>query len=91
MFGGLAFLVDGHMTVAASSQGGLMVRVDPTTSEALVATTPAELAEMRGRPMQGWIRLAAADVPGDDLEEWVAISTTYAATLPRKASRSDDD
>jgi TfoX/Sxy family transcriptional regulator of competence genes len=91
MFGGLAFLVDGHMTVVASGQGGLMVRVDPTRSKALVATTPAEPAEMRGRPMQGWLRLVATDVPGDNLEEWVTMSTAYVATLPRKASRSDRD
>src|SRR5271154_2475786 len=50
MFGGLAFLIAGNMAIAASSQGGAMVRVDPQQSDALVATTTASLVEMRGRP-----------------------------------------
>ena len=53
MFGGLAFLIGGNMAVAASGQGGLLVRVDPAESDALVATTNARLMEMRGRRMQG--------------------------------------
>ena len=57
MFGGLAFLIGGNMAVAASGQGGVMVRVDPADSDRLVATSSARLAEMRGRPMQGWLRL----------------------------------
>jgi TfoX/Sxy family transcriptional regulator of competence genes len=62
MFGGLAFLVRGHMAVAASGQGGVLVRVDPAQSESLVATTDARLMEMRGRRMQGWLRVDADDV-----------------------------
>lgn len=57
MFGGLAFLIGGNMVVAASGQGGLLLRVDPATSDELVATTSAELMVMRGRPMQGWLRV----------------------------------
>ena len=53
MFGGIAFLVGGHMAVAASGQGGILVRVDPARSDGLVATTKAQPAEMRGRPMKG--------------------------------------
>ena len=56
MFGGLAFLIGGNMAVAASGQGGVLVRVDPDESDDLVATTPAELMEMRGRSMRGWLR-----------------------------------
>ena len=48
MFGGLAFLIGGNMAVAASGQGGMMVRVDPDESETLLATTNARLVEMRG-------------------------------------------
>jgi hypothetical protein len=55
MFGGLAFLVHGHMAVAASGQGGVLVRVDPARSDALVASTKATIMEMRGRPMAGWM------------------------------------
>jgi len=85
MFGGLAFLVCGHMAVAASGQGGLMVRVDPATSEHLVDTTPAELVVMRGRPMQGWLHLDAADVRnGKALDAWVGRALRFTATLPAK-------
>ncbi|HEX3394416.1 MAG TPA: TfoX/Sxy family protein [Acidimicrobiales bacterium] len=85
MFGGLAFLVGGHMAVAASGQGGLMVRVDPAASERLVAASAAHLVEMRGRPMQGWLRVDAEDVGTDaDLATWVHLGTTYAASLPPK-------
>src|SRR5207237_7803572 len=58
MFGGLAFLVGGNMAIAASGQGGILVRVDPEESDELVATTPAEMMEMRGRSMAGWLRVA---------------------------------
>ena len=56
MFGGLAFLIRGNMAIAASSEGGAMVRVDPAQSDALVATTKATLMNMRGPDMPGWLR-----------------------------------
>ena len=59
MFGGLAFLVGGNMAIAASGQGGILVRVDPKQSSAWVARTPAELMVMRGRPMEEWLRAAS--------------------------------
>ena len=80
MFGGLAFLVGGNMAIAASGQGGLLVRVDPDDSEELVRTTGAEVAVMRGRPMAGWLRAEA----GDDLEDWVGRGVAYARSLPPK-------
>ncbi|HEY3550440.1 MAG TPA: TfoX/Sxy family protein [Gaiellaceae bacterium] len=85
MFGGLAFLIGGNMAIAASGQGGILVRVDPDRSEELVATTPAEPMEMRGRQMAGWLRVDTADVAGDAaLGEWVERGTAYAASLPPK-------
>jgi TfoX/Sxy family transcriptional regulator of competence genes len=85
MFGGLAFLVNGHMAIAASGQGGAMVRVDPATSDKLVATTNAELAVMRGRPMDGWLRVATEDLRTKRLlAKWVTLGTTYARSLPPK-------
>jgi hypothetical protein len=80
MFGGLAFLVGGHMAIAASGQGGLLVRVDPAESDELVRTTRAEPAVMRGRAMPGWLRVDAAD----DLADWVGRGVGYARTLPPK-------
>ncbi|MGI8407004.1 MAG: TfoX/Sxy family protein, partial [Actinomycetota bacterium] len=62
MFGGLAFLVNGNMAVAASSGGGLMVRVDPEESQTLVRKTNAYPMVMRGREMQGWLMVDPADL-----------------------------
>jgi TfoX/Sxy family transcriptional regulator of competence genes len=85
MFGGLAFLIGGNMAIAASGQGGLLVRVDPEDSDELVATTKASLMEMRGRSMKGWLRVDAEDVrTKDELAAWVGRGTTYARSLPAK-------
>jgi TfoX/Sxy family transcriptional regulator of competence genes len=85
MFGGLAFLIGGNMAVAASGQGGILVRVDPAQSDRLVATTNARLMEMRGRQMQGWLRVASDDVRTKrQLAKWVKLGTTYARSLPAR-------
>ena len=85
MFGGLSFLVNGNMAVAASGQGGILVRVDPAESAQLVKTTPAEEMVMRGRSMAGWLRLDSAKVPTDaDLRPWVERGVGYARSLPAK-------
>jgi len=85
MFGGLAFLVGGNMAIAASGQGGILVRVDPEQSSALVAKTPAEVMVMRGNPMDGWLRVAAEDVrTKQSLASWVKRGMGYAASLPAK-------
>jgi hypothetical protein len=73
------------MAIAASSEGGAMVRVDPAQSDALVATTTATPMNMRGRDMPGWLRVSADDLRTDDqLAPWVEISTEYARSLPPK-------
>lgn len=85
MFGGLAFLAGGHMAVAASGQGGILVRVDPDVADDLVATTSAHVMEMRGRPMSGWLRVDAEDVAADtELAAWVERGVGYARSLPPK-------
>src|ERR671919_682491 len=85
MFGGLAFLIGGNMAVAASGQGGVLVRVDPAQSDRLVATTNARLMEMRGRQMQGWLRVDRDDVRTKrQLARWVGLGTSYARSLPPK-------
>jgi TfoX/Sxy family transcriptional regulator of competence genes len=85
MFGGLAFLTGGHMAVAASGQGGLMVRVAPDETDALLAEPGARPMEMRGRELDGWVRVDAGAVEDDaQLEAWVARGTTYARSLPPK-------
>jgi TfoX/Sxy family transcriptional regulator of competence genes len=84
MFGGLAFLVGGNMAIAASGQGGALVRVDPAQSEALVASTPAYPAVMRGREMAGWLRVDGEHLDGDGLAAWVQRGMAYARSLPPK-------
>ena len=85
MFGGLAFLVRGNMAIAASGHGGAMVRVDPAQSDALIATTHAQLVEMRGREMPGWLRLDSARLGSEsELARWVELGTTFARSLPAK-------
>ena len=85
MFGGLGFLIGGNMAIAASGQGGLMVRVDPAQSEKLVATSNARPMEMRGRQMQGWLRVNTEDVHTKrQLARWVRIGAEYARSLPPK-------
>jgi len=85
MFGGLSFLIGGNMAVAASGQGGVLVRVDPAQSDKLVATTNARLMEMRGRSMQGWLRVDPEHLRTKrQLAKWVELGTTYARSLPAK-------
>ncbi|MBV8430534.1 MAG: TfoX/Sxy family protein [Solirubrobacterales bacterium] len=85
MFGGLAFLINGNMSVAASGQGGLLLRVDPDETDELVAKPHAEAFVMRGRPMQGWLRVAPEGVKTKrQLETWVRRGVNYARSLPSK-------
>ena len=85
MFGGLAFLVGGNMAIAAGSDGGLLVRVDPEESDDLVRMTPAETMVMRGRAMRGWLRVAADEVTTKKaLSAWVDRGVSYARSLPPK-------
>src|SRR5579884_4386178 len=85
MFGGLAFLVGGNMAVAASGQGGLLVRVDPAESAKLTKSGEAEPMVMRGRAMDGWLRVDAAGVrTKPKLSRWVEAGTAYARSLPAK-------
>ncbi len=85
MFGGLAFLINGNMAVSASGQGGLLVRVAPDQTDALVAKPHAEPFVMRGREMQGWLRVDAEGVRTKrELERWVARGVKYARELPPK-------
>jgi TfoX/Sxy family transcriptional regulator of competence genes len=89
MFGGLAFLVGGNMSVAASGQGGLMVRIDPDQTEALLKAPGAGEFEMGNRgPMKGWLRVDADAVRDDAaLSSWVTRGVEHARTLPPKGRR----
>ena len=85
MFGGLAFLIGGNMAVAASGQGGILLRVDPEQTDSLAARPHAEVAVMRGRPMAGWLRVGVEGVRTKrQLEPWVRRGVAYAKSLPAK-------
>ena len=86
MFGGLAFLIGGNMAVAASGQGGILVRVDPAASDRLQSATKARPMVMRGRAMDGWLRVDTDDVREKrQLARWVERGVTYARSLPVKS------
>lgn len=83
MFGGLAFLIDGHVAVSASSGGGLLLRIDPAETNSLVDEPHVRRSQMRGQEMDGWLRVDAAGLDtDDDLRRWVAHGVTYAQSLP---------
>jgi TfoX/Sxy family transcriptional regulator of competence genes len=85
MFGGLAFLIGGNMAIAASGQGGALVRVDPEESDKLIAKTNAKVMVMRGRAMRGWLRVDTKDLrTKSQLVKWVDRGTAYARSLPAK-------
>jgi len=85
MFGGLAFLVGGNMSVAASGQGGLMVRVDPQETDALLSKPHTRPFEMRGRELEGWLRVETEGLRTKrQLDPWVRRGVAYARSLPPK-------
>ena len=85
MFGGLAFLVGGNMAVSASDQGGLLLRVDPADTQSLTGYPHVRRFEMRGKEMDGWLRVDTEAVESDDeLGRWVEIGLAYARSLPAK-------
>jgi TfoX/Sxy family transcriptional regulator of competence genes len=86
MFGGLAFLIGGNMSVSASGQGGLLLRCDPEQTDALVREAHVSRFEMRGRAMDGWLRVDPAAIETREaLERWVAVGVDYARSLPPKS------
>jgi hypothetical protein len=85
MFGGLAFLIRGHMAISASGRGGVLVHVDSERSAGLLAASGATTAVMQGREMPGWLRVSPEDLASDDdLSGWVEIGIGHARSLPPK-------
>ncbi len=85
MFGGVAFLVGGNMAIAASGQGGALVRVDPVDTDHLLESTGAEVAVMNGRPMTGWLRIPSAGLlTTAQTAMWARLGADYARSLPAK-------
>jgi hypothetical protein len=85
MFGGLAFMVEGNLTIAASRSGGLLVRTDPDDAEEVQALPGVEPMEMRGRKMPGWVFVDAAALTDEaDLDAWIDRALDFVAGLPPK-------
>jgi TfoX/Sxy family transcriptional regulator of competence genes len=85
MFGGLAFLINGNMAVSASGQGGMLLRIDPIDAPSLVGRPEASPFEMRGRKMDGWLRIDQTGLTTKrQLESWVSRGVSYARSLPAK-------
>ena len=84
MFGGLAFLVGGHLAVAASGSGGLMLRCAPEDTDRLLEEPGAGTMVMRGRAMDGWLRVDDTTLDEAALERWVRIGVDFASSLPPK-------
>jgi TfoX/Sxy family transcriptional regulator of competence genes len=85
MFGGVAFLVHGNMSVSASGQGGMLVRVDPAMTEELTSDPNVHIAVMRGREMPGWLRVDGAGLESPaQLRAWVQRGVAFARSLPAK-------
>jgi hypothetical protein len=85
MFGGLAFLIGGHMALAASREGGLLLRCPPERTDELLSRAHAAPFKMRGRETEGWLRIEPAGVARRrELERWVAIGVQHARSLPPK-------
>ncbi|MDQ6749774.1 MAG: TfoX/Sxy family protein [Actinomycetota bacterium] len=85
MFGGLAFLVHGNMSVSASRNGGLLVRIDPAGTDAALTRPHVKLMQMGGRTMNGWVTVAPEGLRTKrQLSAWVRRGVTFAKMLPPK-------
>jgi hypothetical protein len=84
MFGGLAFLLEGHMAVAANSRGALMVRIDPSRADELLARPGVEPMVMRGRPLTGWLEVDTTGLDDAAVQGWVGEGVSYVRSLPPK-------
>jgi hypothetical protein len=88
MFGGLAFLIGGRLAVAAGQKGDILVRVDPATSDVLANRAGASIAVMRGRPMDGWLRVGSDSLrTRRQLATWVGRGAGRARNIPVNAPR----
>jgi TfoX/Sxy family transcriptional regulator of competence genes len=84
MFGGIAFLTYGNMTVGVYGEG-LIVRIDPGTMDQVLTAEPGVRPfDMGGRSMRGWLLVAGEALSDGELERWIGQARRYVATLPPK-------
>ena len=83
MFGGLAFLVHGHLAVSAGSDGGLLVLVEPARTDELAGLPTASRQVMRGSELTGWLHVDVdAEASDAELRQWIDLGVAYARSLP---------
>jgi TfoX/Sxy family transcriptional regulator of competence genes len=83
MFGGLAFLTHGNMTVGVRGDE-LIARIDPDATDAALAEPGVRPFDITGRPMRGWILVAGKALDDAVLDRWIERARGYVATLPAK-------
>ncbi len=84
MFGGLAFLINGNMSVGVHGNE-LVVRIAPEATDAALREPGARLFDITGRPMKGWLLVGSAGVKEpESLARWVRRGVEYASSLPKK-------
>ena len=87
MFGGLAFMVGGHMTVGVSASS-LLARVGPANHAHALATAHVRPMDFTGRPMKGYVFVDPEGLASDgDLATWIRVCCDFVATLPARAPR----
>jgi TfoX/Sxy family transcriptional regulator of competence genes len=87
LMGGMCFMVQGHMCCAVSGRGGLLVRVGRDAHPSMLREPHAAAAEMRGRPMTGYVRVAPEGYrTGAGLKKWVTRGVEFVATLPKRTA-----
>ena len=87
MFGGIAFMLNGNM-LASSSKRGLMLRVGKDQAPLALTHPGTRQIEMRGRPMEGYIRVDPAELDDNGLREWLELATAFVKTLPAKTAKA---
>lgn len=84
MFGGVGFMVAGHMVAAASRSGDMMVRLDPALAAELIDGERVRPFIMNGREPAGWLSVEPEAVEGDQLRLWLERGVAFVRTLPAK-------
>ena len=87
MFGGIAFLVKGRMSVGIV-QDKLMVRVGPESYDRVLRDRHARKMDFTGKPMKGFVYVVPSGYHSDaDLERWIGMGVRYVTGLPAKSAR----
>jgi TfoX/Sxy family transcriptional regulator of competence genes len=88
MFGGLCFMVGGHMCCGIDA-GNFMLRVGPEAYDAALARAHARPMDFTGRPLKGFVYVAPAGLKTKrDLTRWLGMGVDFVESLPAKAAKT---